>query len=537
MLRPGQVTVVELDGPRLTAVAGTATRGGVTVRAWVSAARPEGVAAEDAVALGAWIRGVLDGADIPRVGVVYAVPRSEVVLKRFSVPGAAGLDDGELGSLVRLQMARQLTMPLESAVVDFAPVEERTVIGAGAGDTRERGVVAGAMPGDRVEWCRGLTTTAGLKLARIGVRSFGVAALVAEISQRRGAVMGVALGPASAEFVIVEDGSLALARAADVARPAEAAEFEAYAERLGVEARRTWAGHRAGTAGGPCESVVVLGEGELARLAAARCGAAVEAPGVTLALDGAELSVGVALPGEMSEHDRGAAAPLIGLLVEQARGARSLDFLNPRRAPDRAASRRRALLLAIAGAVVFGGGAWQMGVWELDRLRGELRTLQQQRAETQGRYDAFLIEHARQKHLETWRGAQVDWLAHLERLRRQLPDPREAQLELVSGAMGANVGFVARSSRYPEGAWRAEPRATLTLNGKVARREVGSELRERLVADDVYEVGSRGPDVADRFSLDLQTRVADPTAERGAKPKGEAGNGGSAAADGKGAKP
>src|SRR2546421_341402 len=81
--------------------------------------------------------------------------------------------------------------------------------GVGGGQDGTVGVLAGAMPADRVRWWREIASGAGLNLRRIGLRCAGGAALLAELSQRRaGPIMGVSVGAGSTEFVIVEDGQM-----------------------------------------------------------------------------------------------------------------------------------------------------------------------------------------------------------------------------------------------------------------------------------------------------------------------------------------
>lgn len=500
----GEWTVLELDGARLTAVTASVSGSRVEVRRWLSAVRPETVAAEDARAVGQWIGAEFRRAGLPRGRLVLAVARGDIVLKQLTLPGNAEATDAEIAGVVRLQMLRQLTMPLEGAVIDYAPVTEG---GEGGG----KWVQAGAMPAERVRWWREVAKAAGLKLKRIGLRCFGAAALLGELSQRKaGPMLGVAVGSGSAEFVVVDDGQMSLARAADLARPASRAEIDAFADRVAVEARRTWMSYR-GTRPGPVgPGVVVLGEGELARRVAERCAASLEAPGETLGVPGM-----VTMPSHMPESERGSVAPLVGLLLEQVVGRETLDFANPRKLPDVAAKRRQMVMAAVLGLIVLGGGAYVMGMRRLEGMRGELAALRGREAKLRRDLEQAQVESARVGHAEAWEHASVDWMAHLRRLGEELPDPRVARLNQWRGRMAGEAVFTPSGADYSAGKWSSRQIASFDLAGEMDDRHAAEELRDRLLAGGVYTVDIRGADVPDSFALELTTRVASPPPPKG----------------------
>lgn len=497
----GEYSVLEIDGARLTAVTASVAGGRVEVKRWLTAVRPETVAADDPRAVGEWIGTEFKRAGLPRGRVVLSVSRGDIVLKPLTLPGGARATEADIAGVVRLQMVRQLTMPLEGAVIDFAP-------GHAPEGSAASWVLAGAMPADRVAWCREVARAAGLKLRRIGLRAFGAAALLADLSQRKaGPVLGVAVGAGSTEFVVVEDGQMSLARAADLPRPASRAEIEAFADRLGVEARRTWMSFRSSRPGPEAPVVVVLGEGDLARRVAEVCAASTEGSGQTLGVPGL-----VSLPSHMPESERGSVAPLVGLLVEQVIARPTLDFANPRRLPDKAARRRQLVLAAAFGLIVVGGSAYVMGSQRLASMSETLSQLRERESKLRKQRDRVLAEDARVTHAERWRDARIDWIAHLEGLAAQMPDSRVARLDELSARMSGDAVFGAAGAAYASGKWGTRQIGVFELSGVMDDRRAGEDFRDRLLAGGVYSVEARGADVPDRFSIELVTSVSAPSA-------------------------
>ncbi len=503
-----EFSVLELEGPRLIAITAAVSGTRIAVKRWLTAVRPETVAADSAAAVGEWIGSEFQRAGLPRGRVVLAVSRGDIVLKQLTIPTseAGTVTDAELAGIVRLQMRRQLTMPLDGTAIDYLPIGGPK-LGSWSAAATSRIVMAGAMPADRVAWCREVTAKAGLKLRRIGLRCFGAAAVLAELSQRRAApVLGLAIGSGSTEFVVVEDGVMTFARAVDIPRPVAKAEFEAFAEKVAVEAKRTWMSYRASKPGGEAELVGVVGEGELARAVGERCAA-----GLSCSWDMIGAPAYVEWPAHMPESDRSLAAPLVGMLAETVLERPSMDFANPRRLPDTAARRRQAALIAMLGLIVIGGVGFITADRSLGRLRTELAEAQQREDNARKELDQFFVKHARVSHFERWAGANADWLAYLEHLGGLMPDRTSGQLDQVTARIAATPAFSSGSGgAYLDGTWSAKTAVTFDLDGKVDSRQIASELRERLLGAGLYEVESQGPDVPDKFSIRLTARLPSP---------------------------
>lgn len=495
---------VEVDARRFSALWATVSGGSVEVRRWCSAVRPDDVPAEDAEAMGRWAARELDSAGIRRGPVLWCVPRSDVVLKTLSLPrGEAGqVRPEELLAMVRLQMTRALTVMAEGAPIDFVDLSPR----AAGGEPSQHHVLAAALPTDRMEWARRWCEAAGGRLSAMGLRCFGAASIAGDIASRSaGSTLVVAPGYSGVEFAVIADGCLTFARAAELPRPAQDDQVDGFTERVIVEARRTAAGLKPGGTG--LDGVVVAGDDALSRIVAGRLG---DALGVQASAVGTPAMV--SLPDSMPDEARAALAPLAGLLVERALARPTLDFVNPRRAPDRRARLRQAGLAAALGLIVLGGAAYVSADRRLAALDREINTLAEQHRTLTGEYSRYLLDHARLNHAEAFLAGRVDWVAHLRRVSDLAPEPGQARFEALSGVLRASPTYTprARGARYPDGAWSGRPEATIDIAGRVSSRAVAEGFRGRLVADPSYRVESAAPDVDDRFDLAMVSTQAAP---------------------------
>src|SRR4051794_20870139 len=88
--RRGGEVGLNIENDRLTAVVASVEGSRVAVQGWLSADRPAGVDGNEPGALGAWVGEELKKAGMWRAarsgGLVFAVPRGEVVIKRIAFP-------------------------------------------------------------------------------------------------------------------------------------------------------------------------------------------------------------------------------------------------------------------------------------------------------------------------------------------------------------------------------------------------------------------------------------------------------------------
>lgn len=501
-------TAIQLTPDRLLAVQGDISPAGVALTGSVCVARPASVDATDARAVGRWAGDELKGRGIGRSRVVLALGRGDVVLKVLTLPPATGgASERELVGVVRLAMLRQLAVAAEGTIVDYTILPP-------AADGSQR-VLAGALPADRAAWLLSVADAAGLGVAHIALRAAGAGTLLAEMAQRHdGPVLGLTLAADGPELIVIEDGVLVGARAVDL--PRGESDTDALAQRLAVEAKRTWLSHRAQKAGPEPACVAVLASGDLADRAARRCGEALGVRGVALGTPSL-----ASFPATLPEDQRADALPLLGLLAGQMVGLPGLDFANPRRAPDLAARPRQLALAGMLGLILVGGVGFIAADRSLRELRHENERLREREQELAADVSRRRAEEARLAGLERWAGADIDWAAHLAHLCRELPDPRIATLDELGGRMAGGAVF-SPSGTFPRGEWSSHADATIEFAGKTLDRDASAALRELLLTQGDYSVTSKGPDVPDRFAFELRTARPSPKA---AAPRKTAGGG------------
>ncbi len=518
------LAIVHLDHGHLLAVEAetSAGKGGARTRARrvLSAVRPAELDLTDAGAVGVWVGEELRRGGISPKATVLALPRSEAILKHMPLPGGRP-DEADLAEMVRLQMARQLTVSAEGSAIDHLPLEGSGAEGAS--------VLVGAVPGDRMAWHRRMASAAGGKLRGVELRAFGTSAILADVSRRAaGPVLGIDAGPASVEFVVVDFGEPVFSRSVYLPRPGgigpASADGEAtgeavsegeaeseYVRRVALEAKRTWMSFRASQQGREVDRVAVVGEDDLAVRLRDVCAQSLELPGEAVGLPASVRTRGAAEGVSAAELSQ--AAPLLGLALRRASGAAGMDFENPRRPPDRAAKYRAAALAAVFLLLVGGGFGYVWSHGRLSALEREHEALRTRVTELQNRYGAHIKAEARLEHARAWRDATVDWLAHARTISDGLPDPGPVLLDELSGSLSvqpsAQVSFEPVNRGYP-GRWTSRAAARFGLAGSVRDAQVTWDFRNGFVDGETYRLNITGPDMEKRFDLQLLTGVRSP---------------------------
>ena len=498
----GSTTLVLCPEPLgVSAVVVAVRRGVARVERTVTADRPDSVDPSEPIALGSWIRTVLDGSGVRTRRTVLALPRGHVVLKRVAVPPALRPD--EVPGAARLALLRAQAVPVQDVAFDCVPPPEPE------GDDpppSERTVLAGALPADRLRFVRELAQAAGLKLVGVRLRAQGTAELVRRATPAGASAaptLAIVTGPGWGEFVLVEHGELHLVREADIARDLSVEQSD---RAVAVEAARTVL-LRAGT-----PRVAVLGdEGDRASLAEA-CASATERPAEVLeppdTLWAGTSETLSAAPGTI-----GRLAPLAGLALAEDAGRPGLDFLNPTRPPDPRSAVRRAAMLGAALIGIVAAGGWLLAQRELDALQARVSAVRQQKNELDTQVVTYFREDARLRHAQRWAEGDPDWLAHLATVRAMLPPGDQGVLDALGGSVEASAVFrPTRSNSYHEGRWSVSRTVRLDLEGRVRERAVANALRERLIASGVYRLTTQGADTPDRFSFVLMTPEGVPPA-------------------------
>ncbi|MHC4810821.1 MAG: hypothetical protein ACYTEV_10715, partial [Planctomycetota bacterium] len=376
-------------------------------------------------------------------------------------------------------------------------------------------VLAAAIPREGLEAVAATVAAAGRTLSGITLRSLGLAALMrrledagegaAAAATAAGRELILDVGDRGLELLVLERGGLRFARAADL--PPPAGDPAARVAAILTETRRTWMSYRVAE-GADVARAAVLGPPALAEALVPELATVLGVP--VRRLD----------PAPAAEVDPAVAArvlqsggwPLVGLALTPPE--QRLDWLHPRRTPDRRreAIRRGALVAVLVG--ILAGGAWSLARKELAGLRSELAALREQRSEVAGDYARLQRDIARRTHLRRWAEVDPAWLEHLARLEAAMPPTGDLVLDGVGGSLAWRGVDYDRRSRE----WSAPYELTFVIDGEAASRDAAESLRGAFVSTDLYRVSSTGSDgAAGRrlpvgFTWRLSTRAVAPPA-------------------------
>ncbi len=480
-------TILELDRDFLSAVGVSRSADGVVVHDSLLAPRPSDIDPADAPRMGRWVGDHLRESGLSKGPVTIALPRRDVVLKRLDVP--EHLDDRELISLVKLNMSRQITVANEAVIDHGVPTT--------TGDSRF--VLAGALPGERMSWLQEVTKEAGLKVAHIHLLARGIEPIASRAGHTNELLLGIALGLGSAEIVVLEAGRPVFARSVEIVRPGKDQSVEAYSERLAVEIKRTWMSYRVSPGAGEIESVLVLGDDELSRSVASRCGEALETASRTIGTPG-WIESRQPLPSEL--------LALVG--VAAAQGDDVLDFANPRQPADRTANVRQLALAGVFAMILLGGGGWVLANGALGTLESQLKNAKDRQKELGADTLKLYGDLARGAHLKAWLEPDTDWVAHLQFLSERLPVPEDGLVNSIQAQFeGGDVSFE-KTGGGIQGNWDASAIATFSFGGSAEREGILTDLRQRLLDGGIYRVNTVGPDGGDRYQFRLATGELSP---------------------------
>jgi Tfp pilus assembly PilM family ATPase len=195
---------LDWDQQRVRVVAAAAARGQVRIEKTLAWDEPGGVNVGNAEAVGQRLRERLKAAGVAAAPVLIAAGREQVILKEVRYPRS---DPAQEPALVRFQATKELTGPPDGVVIDYAPLDHQ----GGHGERRALLLIARK---ELVGACKALCKAAGLKLAAVTPRAFGVAGCPRQPAPA-GADAAVAVLAASggwAEFCVARGGSLLFAR-------------------------------------------------------------------------------------------------------------------------------------------------------------------------------------------------------------------------------------------------------------------------------------------------------------------------------------
>lgn len=426
----------------------------------VSWTLPEPLTLASAERIGRALREQLKAQKFPTAPTLVSVGRDRVILKEVRFPA---VPKHEEPALVRFQASKELTEPPEACVIDYAPLRDNDGMG-------ERHVLAVAARRDLVAMFQALCRGAGLRLAALAPRPFGIGAALrralgagsSATAARTTAVLS--LGRRWAELSLYRGERLALSRVL----PTGAA--------LGGEVRRSLAVFQAqhGEDGAAPPLLYLFGPTEALTVEAGSLPIPVE-PVNPFDPDAA---AGDALPRD-GEAAAAFAGPL-GLLEAYARqGQWPINLAEPKkeRAPGTDPRTRQRYVLAGAGAVLviaLVGLLWLTLKWQRDAI-GKITAEKQDLEET---LRAFAPERTDIDAVKNWNHRTVPWADELYELAARFPHEPGFRINGLSAGLTTSGG-------KKNGAAKSAAVARIQVIGVAPRAKAGliDKFRDELVPD------------------------------------------------------
>ncbi len=370
--------------------------------------------AANAAEFGRRLKEVLKEAGIAPAPVLVSVGRERVVLKEVKYP--ASVAAAEEPALVRFQVAKELSETGDNVVIDYFTLPSLDADG-------QRRALAFAIRKDVLAPLRTLCQSAGLKLAGVTPRPFGIAASLMR-AVKDGAVTApeslnapiaiLVRGDKWGELVILRDGQVAFTRSlTGMALNAEAA-------MLG-EIRRNLAVFSGPSAQNQVQALYVA-EGDLPGGWAGRVRAGLSIPVQSYdPIAGTETAVPL--------ETRGSFAGLVGLVAMLARSPElPVNFLEPREPkPVSDPNKRLFGMIAAAAAVLLVAGLGY-GRYVVSQKKTELAGQFEAKANLEEDLKKLDDVAKRVKGVKDWQDKDVNWLDVLYDLTENFPDPATTEV-------------------------------------------------------------------------------------------------------------
>lgn len=369
------------------------------------------------------------GRSAARLPALVGVDRASVETLPLTLPPAS---DAELPELVLNQAMRESASITEDTALDFLP------LGGAAGEPRE--VLAAALAADAMAGIKVVCSQAGIKPARMLLRPYASASLFlrSQHAQVGMPCLLVNLVGDEVDLTVVAESKIVFTRTARIPHSDAQAETD---RRVLAEIGRTLMVAMQQRMGDQSVSQVhVFGSpGEHQGL--------IEAVSAQFELSAAEFDPfdAVEIRRKAVPEHAGSFGPLLGMLLDEADGAKhAIDFLHPRRAPK--PPDRRRLLAAIAALLVTGGlFVWYQQSQELKKLDGTIAALAKTRDERKAQATRAVAQAQVVNSLRAWHNADMNWLDELRDLSVRFPSAADMvvlQMALSPGrAGGAAITF------------------------------------------------------------------------------------------------
>ena len=431
--------------------------------------------ASNAAELGKRLKEAMREAGMDSGSVLVAVGRERVVLKEIRYP--ATVSPADEPNVVRFQVSKELSESGDNVVIDYFahPMPE---------PDGQRRALAFALRRDVLNAYRILCATAGLKIAGVTPRPFGVAASLMR-AIKDGAVTPpdsphaplavLARGDKWGELVILRGGHVSFARSLT------AMAVNSETAMLG-EIRRNIAVF-AGQASQQAVQALYVAEGEMPGGWSGRL-----LSGLSIPVQAFDPIAGA--DAEVEPEHRGSFAGLAGLVALRARSAElPVNFLAPRE-PKRVTdpNKRVLALVGVCVALVF-ITVMAIGLWTVGQQSKSAESLRIQKQQLETEIAAYGDTTKRASIAKEWQGKSVSWLDELYDVTEAFPDPAGSEVVKFSGVSGMDP--VKGATRKHIGTMELQihtenERAIDTLNNAIhetAYRETGAAQRKGPTGD------------------------------------------------------
>lgn len=208
-----RVVAIDWDARTLRIVHAFLGKRGVKIERLLCVAIPSGVDPASPELMGRHIRRTLDQEGISTKNAIVDIPRDQAILKTLMLP--VGQPD-ELPGMVEIQIAKELPFPVNEAVIDFA-------VGTAAEGEVTGEVLVAAIRCEVLEQYEATFASAGLKLARIGLRPYANKVSVCELLKHAmpERVLFIDVRPTFMEIDVLRQSALVFSRSASVMIPKE----------------------------------------------------------------------------------------------------------------------------------------------------------------------------------------------------------------------------------------------------------------------------------------------------------------------------
>ncbi|MCH8822273.1 MAG: pilus assembly protein PilM [Planctomycetes bacterium] len=472
-----EAIAIDIGRRKLRALYAARTRSKLIVKRVLVEPIPETLSIDDAAALGAWVDDCLIKAKFPKVKTTIAIPRERVGLKRLVIPTIV---EDELPDMVRIALSRDLPFDADTAVIDYVIIES---------DEAHTTVLAVAVPQEVLDFQRQLADAAGISIDRISMRNMGSAALLESLykSSLQG-ILAIDITGEGVEFSVVLDGTIRFARAAELPHLDDAT---GSANAVVTETRRTWMSYRIVEESNVVGRAVIFGDLDICDKTA---GPVHELLSVTTEVLKNHPLV------KCNAEDMDGVWPLAGLLLEPLLDVQTIDFAQPRKAPDIAARKRKRILTTVGAIAIVFFALWTMANVSLKNLQAQEQELSKERKTLYPDRLRFKRDVLKLKHARQWELANADWLEHLIQLSTVMPSPDQLVMDSWVGSLEFSKVQYDKKKKL----WSTPHEVRIVVDGEARDQITVDAFRDALVQGKLYTLSSSGPDKAGGRRLDYK---------------------------------